>query len=259
MRVPLHIVEKRREQLRQLIRTDGFLPLAEICRRLDVSEATARRDLATIAAHGHITRTRGGALADYNAAASHGERAHRARTAKSRLAATALTRLPAKGIVFLDAGTTIQGLARLLLSRRNLAGLTVVTNSLPVASVLGGTPGLELHLLGGMFLHRQAMLLSPQSVAALAAWKFDAAFLSGEGMDARGISNSHADIATFQQAVLRHSAKTYFCLDATKLGRSTPHHVLGWEQPLTLITDASAAALADAAIPLPLTSYLPAR
>lgn len=260
MRVPQHVVDQRRERLRQLIRTDGFLPIAEICRRLDVSEATARRDLASIAAHGHITRTRGGALADYNTTfASLGERAHRARTAKARIAAAALTRIPRKGTVFLDAGTTVQALARLLLARHPFDHLTVVTNSLPIASVLGGAPNLELHVLGGMFLHRQAVLLGPQSVRALAAWKFDTAFLSGEGMDAHGISNSHANIAAFQQAVLRHTAKTYFCLDATKLGRATPHRVVSWQQPFTLITDATAPALAEASIAIPLTQYLPAK
>jgi DeoR/GlpR family transcriptional regulator of sugar metabolism len=260
MRVPLHIVEKRRERLRQLIRTDGFLPIADICRRLDVSEATARRDLASIAAHGQITRTRGGALADYNTSfASLGQRAHRARTAKTRIAAIALAQIQDRTVILLDAGTTVQSIARLLLGRQPFANLTVVTNSLPVASVLGGAAGIELHVLGGMFLHRQAVLLGPQSVRALAAWKFDAAFLSGEGMNASGITNSHANIAAFQQAVIRHTAKTFFCLDATKLGRTTPHSVIGWDVPATLITDATPSALAKASIPLPLTRYLSAK
>ncbi|HWA24158.1 MAG TPA: DeoR/GlpR family DNA-binding transcription regulator, partial [Lacunisphaera sp.] len=217
MRVPRHIVERRHERLRGLIRTDGFLPVAEICRRLGVSEATARRDLSEVAANGQITRTRGGALADYNASfASLGERLGRARTAKGRIAAAALARLPKRGVVFLDAGTTVQALARLLLHRGDLSGLTIVTNSLPVATMLGGAPGLELHVLGGTFLHRQAVLLGADAVRALAGWHFTAAFLSGEGMDAAGVSNSHAEIAAFQQAVLRHATETYFCLDATK-------------------------------------------
>lgn len=260
MRVPLHIVEQRRERLRQLIRTDGFMPLAEICRRLEVSEATARRDLAVVAAHGHITRTRGGALADYNTTfASLGQRAQRARTAKTRIAAAAVARMPAAGVVFLDAGTTVQAVARLLLGRQPFSKFIVVTNSLPLASILGGAPGLELHVLGGMFLHRQAILLGPQSVRALAAWEFDAAFLGGEGMDALGISNSHANIAAFQQAVLRRAKKPYFCLDATKLGRTTPHRVAGWDQPIHLITDASPAAVAKLGIALPLTQFIQAK
>ena len=38
------------------------MPLGDVCRHLGISEATARRDLAAIAAKGHITRTRGGGL-----------------------------------------------------------------------------------------------------------------------------------------------------------------------------------------------------
>jgi DeoR/GlpR family transcriptional regulator of sugar metabolism len=252
MRVPLHIVQQRRERLRGLIRADGFLPVAGICRRLGVSEATARRDLAAVAARGHITRTRGGALADYNASfASHGERAGRARTAKDRIAATAAALLPHEGVVFLDAGTTVQALARLLLRRRRFDGLAIVTNSLPVATMLGGAPGLELHMLGGTFLHRQAVLLGRNSVRALAAWEFSAAFLGGEGMDPNGITNSHAELASFQQTVLRRAANSYFCLDGTKLGRSTPHLVAAWKNPFSLITDAKPAQLAAFGIKIP--------
>ncbi len=249
MRVPQHLVDRRREELRRLIRRDGFLPVAEICRRQGVSAATARRDLVAIEAGGHITRTHGGALADYNTSfASVGERASRARGAKGRIAALAAGRLPRTGAVFLDAGTTVQALARLLLARRNLAGLTLVTNSLPVATMLGGAPGLELHVLGGTFLHRQAVLFGPATIAALAHWRFDAAFLGGEGMDADGVSNSHPEIAAFQQAVIARTARAYFCLDASKLARATPHRVTPWTGSVTLITDATPAQLLGAGL-----------
>jgi LacI family transcriptional regulator len=66
VRVALHIVKQRRKRLRSLFRAEGFLPLAAVCRHLGVSEATARRDLAAVAAKGHITRTRGGGLINQN-------------------------------------------------------------------------------------------------------------------------------------------------------------------------------------------------
>ena len=251
MRVPLHIVEHRRERLRGLIRTDGFLPIAAICERLGISEATARRDLAAVAANGHITRTRGGALADYNAAfASHGERATRARSAKDRIAATAAKLVPRSGTIFLDAGTTIQALGRQLLRRRDFTGLKVVTNSLPIATMLGGAPGMELHVLGGTFLHRQAVLLGDNAVRSLRAWEFDGAFLGGEGMVPAGITNSQAEIVAFQLTVAKCSAEVFFCLDATKLGHATPHPVVPWTQSMKLITDASDAGLKAAGIKL---------
>ena len=257
MRVPQHLVDRRREELRSLIRRDGFLPVAEICRRLNVSEATVRRDLVAVEADGHITRTYGGALADYNSAfASIDERSGRARPAKARIAEKAVAQIPRDGTIFLDAGTTIQAVARALTHRRDLTHLIVATNSLAAASVLAGTTGVELHVLGGMFLNRQAALMGARAVRALDDWTFDAAFLSGEGMDETGISNSHDSIAEFQRAVLRQTTKIYFCLDASKLGRATPHRVAPWKQVSALVTDATPAKLAAQNIALPAAKLL---
>jgi DeoR/GlpR family transcriptional regulator of sugar metabolism len=257
MRVPQHLVDRRQEELRSLIRRDGFVAVAEICRRLGVSEATARRDLIAVEAKGHITRTYGGALADYNSAfASLGERSGRARPAKARIAEKAAAQVPRSGTVFLDAGTTIQAVARALTQRRDLTHLVVATNSLAAASVLAGTTGVELHVIGGMFLNRQAVLMGRRAIHALRGWTFNAAFLSAERMDAAGFSNSHKSIADFQKAVLRRSTRKYFCLDASKLGRATPHRVAPWKQLTMLITDAPAKRLAAHGITLPAVKIL---
>ena len=66
MRVPIHVVEARREKLAALIERYRYLPIGELCRRLDVSEATARRDLAALASRNKVKRTHGGALAEFN-------------------------------------------------------------------------------------------------------------------------------------------------------------------------------------------------
>lgn len=258
MRVPQHIVDARRERLRGLIRHDGFLPIGDICRALDVSEATARRDLSAIEADGHITRTYGGALADYNTSfASIGERAKRARSAKALIARTAAEHAPTRGTLFLDAGTTVMAIARLLARRRHQA-LTAVTNSLAIASVLGGAPGVTLHLLGGVFLHRQATLFGDKAVAALREWTFDTAFLGGEAMNAAGIWNSHPDVIRLQRTALSRARTTLFCLDATKLGRTTPHQVAAWSEVAHLVTDATPAQLQTSGVSLKKSQIFPA-
>lgn len=258
MRVPQHIVDARRERLRGLIRHDGFLPIGDICRALEISEATARRDLSAIEADGHITRTYGGALADYNTSfASVGERAKRARSAKALIARTALQHAPLRGVVFLDAGTTVLALARLLARRRHQT-LTAVTNSLAIASVLGGAPGITLHLLGGVFLHRQATLFGDKAVAALHEWDFDAAFLGGEGMNADGIWNSHPDVIRLQRTAIIQARTTLFCLDATKLDHATPHRVATWDEISHLVTDASITQLRGAGVRLKKSQIFPA-
>jgi DeoR/GlpR family transcriptional regulator of sugar metabolism len=257
MRVPQHLVDKRRAELCTLIRRDGFLPVAEICRHLHVSGATARRDLIAVEANGDITRTYGGALADYNSAfASLDERSGLAQNAKARIAEKAASQIPRSGVIFLDAGTTIHAVARALIRRRDLVHLVVATNSLAAASVLAGIAGVELHVIGGMFLNRQAALMGTRAIRSLGGWSFDAAFLGAEGMDAAGLSNSHASIAAFQKAVLRHAKRKFFCLDASKLGRSTPHRVAPWQRLTTLVTDAAPKRLAEQGISLPAANLL---
>lgn len=257
MRVSRHIVERRQERLRNLIRSDGFLPVGEICRRLGVSEATARRDLMEIEADGHITRTHGGALADYNNShTSLSERLGLAGPAKARIADKAVALIRRTGTIFIDAGTSSQAVARALTLRHDLKQLTVATNSLAAAAIISGMPGMELHVVGGMFLNRQAALMGPRAIRALGQWSFDAAFLGCEAMDAQGVSNSHPAVADFQKAVLRRSAKVYFCIDASKIGHATPHRVAGWKQLTALITDAPAPLLSAYGIKLPSAKLL---
>jgi DeoR/GlpR family transcriptional regulator of sugar metabolism len=250
MRVPFHIVEARRRELAELIRRDGFLPVLEICARLKISTATARRDLAAIEQAGMITRTYGGALADYNTSfASIGERARQASSGKAQIARTALRHLPKQGVLFIDAGTTALALARLIATSRKGLVYDIVTNSIATASLLGGIPGLTLHMLGGEFLHRQSVLFGPNAVKAAATWKFDAAFLGAEAMNNQGIWNSHPDVVELQRAVIAQSASSYFMLDSTKCGRTTPHLLMTWKEIDRLISNTPIRLLQQHSIP----------
>jgi DeoR/GlpR family transcriptional regulator of sugar metabolism len=102
-------------------------------------------------------------------------------------------------------------------------------------------------------------LLGDRAVRSLNSWRFDAAFLGGEGMDAEGVTNSHDAIAAFQRAVLLRSSQSFFCLDVSKLGRATPHRVARWEKLGSLITDATTAQLAAAGIELQRDRLISAR
>ncbi|HEY8967389.1 MAG TPA: DeoR/GlpR family DNA-binding transcription regulator, partial [Candidatus Methylacidiphilales bacterium] len=112
MRVAKHIVDARREQVARLLRQHRYLPLQELCDRLSISEATARRDLAALADAKKVTRTYGGALADYNETfASFAERRNLSRAAKREIAARARALLRPGATCFIDAGTTMLALA----------------------------------------------------------------------------------------------------------------------------------------------------
>ena len=66
MKVARHIIEARRESIAKLLSKVGYVPVVEICKQFNVSEATARRDLTELENQRRITRTHGGALSDFN-------------------------------------------------------------------------------------------------------------------------------------------------------------------------------------------------
>ena len=255
MKVPLHVVEARRSRLAALIQAEGYLPIADVCARLAISEATARRDLAVLAGSNAITRTRGGALVEYNQRfPSFRDRLDDSATGKGRIAGAARRMIKPGQTVWLDGGTTTYRIAEIL-ARDPVANLTVVTNNLPVAEILAdGLPNkaeIAVHLLGGQYFRRGSLLIGGHALDHLKAWAFDLAFLGAEGMDGEGMWNSQAEIVALQRAVAKRAPRAVFCLDAAKLGRRAPEFLLGWDRVDRLLTDATPAALKRAGISLP--------
>jgi DeoR family glycerol-3-phosphate regulon repressor len=218
---------------------EGYLSVAELSRRFSVSEATIRRDLDILQGENRLTRTYGGALSEYDALflPFHQRHAQR-RKRKQRIARAAIELIEAGFSVFLDAGSTIYSIAELI-PEKCPEDLTVVTNSLPVAEVLTSAQACETHLLGGRILPHQLVVVGPGASIGLSSWQFDLAFLSAEGMTAEGLWNSQDDISDFQRHVSGRTARTCFCLDNSKLGRSAPSFLMAWATLDVLVTNAT--------------------
>jgi len=252
VRVAKHLVEARRERVARLLRTHRYLPLQELCDQLGISEATARRDLAALSEAKKVTRTYGGALSDYNETfASFAERRNLSRAAKKEIAARAVGLLKPGMTCYLDAGTTMLYLAEAL-REKPVPLLKIVTNNLLVAETLAEVPEFEVHLLGGLLLRRQSVLLGERARKNVAAWRFDLVFLGAEGMTSEGVFNSQKDVVDFQKAVASRTVpgagRVVLCLDAAKLGRTAAAFFLPWSEVDLLLTDAPAAVLRKHAI-----------
>lgn len=251
MKVPLHVVQARRERLAQLLEQHRYLPVKELCRRLDVSEATARRDLAALVQEKKITRTYGGALHEFNDRfPSFRERRSQASRAKAKTVKRALGLFEPNKIYFFDSGTTIFALAEAFRDHP-VTPVTIVTSNLPVGEMLASIPGVQVFQLAGQLLHLQSTLLGETAQKSLEFWHFDMAFLSTEGMDAKGLWNSQAAIVEQQMVVLQRSKRNVFCIDGSKLNRQAPHFLLPWEKVDLLLTDLPNEKLVRAGIDLP--------
>jgi DeoR/GlpR family transcriptional regulator of sugar metabolism len=237
LKVPLHLVEARRQRLATLLQQQSYLPIQEVCRLLQVSEATARRDLRVLAHEKRIVRTFGGAVSDFNQRfASFRERQSHSRDAKDQIATRARQLVQPGSTIYLDAGTTIATLAEVL-RREPVTPLKVVTHNLPAAETLGDVEGIDVCLTGGHFLNRQSILLGPEAGKALAFYTIDLAFLGAQAADHLGIWNSSAEVVHHQKIALKRAKHHVFCLDATKFGRTAPTFLRDWSSVETVITD----------------------
>jgi DeoR/GlpR family transcriptional regulator of sugar metabolism len=238
MKVPRHVVEARREKLGKLVASEHYLPLQEVCKRLGISAATARRDLAALHREGRIQRTHGGALSEFNERfPSYHERQRRAQHSKTALARAALSIIRPNGTYFFDSGTTLSYLASALAD--NPCGpIRILTVNLPVAELLAPFKEIEVYLTGGRMFARQSVLLGEAVGRSIESWRFDAAFLSAEGMDAEGLWNSQLAIIAHQHAVVRRAHRNVFLLDRSKFGRTAAHFLLPWPAVDCLLSDA---------------------
>ena len=250
MKVPFHIVQARRDRLAELLGQHHYLPVKELCRRLGVSEATARRDLAALVVEKKIKRTHGGALSEFNERfPSFRDRQGKAARAKAKIAKAALAFMQPGGIYFLDSGTTICAMAEAFRDHP-VTPATIVTSNLPVGEMLAAIPDVQVFLVAGQLLHRQSTLLGETAQKSLEFWRFDTAFLSAEAMNPDGIWNSQAAIVDQQRVVLQLSTRGVFCIDGSKLGREAPHFLVPWDRVDALVTDVSTERLAQAGINL---------
>ncbi len=249
MRVPQHVVEARRRKLAELLQRHRYFELGDLCAEFGVSEATMRRDLAHLEKNQLVTRTYGGALADYNLRfPSFRQRRHVATEAKRQIAAAALALLEPGMTVFFDNGTTVFLLTEAL-RHSPVRPLTCVTGNLPVADVLSEVDGVDVHLLGGQVFRRQSVLLGDAACRSAEQWTFDIAFLSAEGMTREGLWNSDAAVIALQKAVASRARANVAMLDATKLGRTTSQFFCPWSALSGLLTDTAPEGLAASGIP----------
>ncbi|HEY5892140.1 MAG TPA: DeoR/GlpR family DNA-binding transcription regulator [Chthoniobacterales bacterium] len=251
MKVPLHLVEARRQQLATLLQQRSYLPISEVCSLLQISEATARRDLRALARENRIVRTFGGAVSDFNQRfASFRERQSHRRDAKNRIGIGARQLVQAGATIYLDAGTTIAALAEAL-RQEPVTPLRVITHSLPAAETLAGVNGITVYLTGGHFLNRQSILLGPEAGKALAFYTIDVAFLGAEAADKSGVWNSTDEVVLHQKIALKQAKHHVFCLDASKFGHAAPAFLKTWSGIETLVTDLSPNELVQFALPIP--------
>lgn len=228
-------MSERNSAIRDLLFEHGEMKLPDLARRLDVSLATIRRDIAEMAAEGIVARKSGAArIADREVDFAQREEVHLPQ--KRAIAAAALEMLRPGETVFLDAGTTVLQLAKAL--RLQPRPLRVFTNGIAVASELTGAPGISLTLLGGRMRPENMSTVGPLALAMLGQIAVDHLFLGASAIsDAGEISSFDEDEAQINGAMLARATRRTVLAGSDKFGQRATYRVGALGPGLSLVTE----------------------
>ncbi len=213
--------EERQQAIADLVAQRGRLSVNALAEQYDVTTETVRRDLSALERAGVVRRVHGGAvsaaaLTAFEPRVGDRDRAHADQ--KDRIAQQAVDLLPRSGgTVVLDAGTTTARLA--MMFPRDLA-LTVITNAVPIAARLAGSPSVELHLLPGRVRPRTHAAVGEDTIEALHRLRVDVAFVGTNGLSVgHGLTTpDHGEAAT-KRAIVDSGQLVVALVDSSKIGQ----------------------------------------
>jgi DeoR/GlpR family transcriptional regulator of sugar metabolism len=230
--------EERQLRIAEHLQKVEFAALDELAQQVGASVSTVRRDLTILETGGTIRRTHGGARLinpRTDEFVFSARDTHQLAEKESIGRACAALIQPDQSVI-VDAGTTPYHVARYLGDKKP----QIITNSLPVANLYASAGPVEVVVSGGVIYPRLGVLVGPLAVESFSKMHADVAIMSGGGITAEGITNSHGLLIEIQQAMIRAVQKVIFCLDHTKFGRQSVSPLCGLEAIDVLVTDSAA-------------------
>ena len=238
---------ERQAEIAELVATSRRVNGAELARRFDVTMETVRRDLAALEAAGRLRRVHGGAVpveqTTVDEKAIH-SRQHLNTPEKRRIAEAAfsLLRTSGAGAVVLDAGSTVEALADLIVRSDSTLPdgqeQLIITHALHIAAKLADATGIGLELVGGRVRKLTWAAAGGRAAEHYSRLRPDVAFIGCNGLHPEfGLSTPDPIEAVVKSAIVQTSRRVVLLCDAAKFGQETLMRFASLEEIDTLVTD----------------------
>lgn len=233
--------KEREQEILNILKTQGFVSVKQLCDTLFASESSIRRDLKALEANGLVKRSYGGAslMTNYSNIVTFHHRTRQHVNEKTAIAQKAAALVRDGDIVFLDQSSTAFYLATELMHR---AALTVVTNNIEIMMLLSHA-NVKLISSGGVLSEENRnCLVGSEAQKTFENVFADHAFFSVKAIADDGIVT---DCATEEIAVrcamLKNARQTVLLCDSTKFGAHAPFKQCALGDVDVLISEGDAA------------------
>ncbi len=233
-------IGERRNTIAKIVLQEGSTQIKELAEMFQVTTETIRKDLTYLEEKGVLTRSHGGALSSDELVNSFysnmpvTSRLNKNIESKNKIAEKALEFLPKDGNIFLDPGSTVFCLAKLL---KLQSGLNIFTNAINVASLLSDSNN-TVHVAGGRLINQTSSLNGLWTINCLESVRIDVAFIGSSGvMNHNGPTSDLFEDSINKKTLLKSCKKTILLMDSSKFLTSGTVSYGSWDQIDYLITD----------------------
>ena len=215
------LANQRREKILELLKEDGSAKVVKLSEIFKVSEVTIRQDLEKLEKDGVIKREHGGAfLKNVEDSVKSIMPLNKDNLDRKQEIGKMAADLIEKGdIIILDSGSTTSEIAKNLIGRK---GITVITNALNIALLLGAEQGIEVIVTGGEFKPPTLSLTGQKAAAFFEDIHVDKLFLATAGISLRsGLTYPSISDIVVKKAMIDAADITYLVADSTKIGKNS--------------------------------------
>ncbi|MBQ9614266.1 MAG: DeoR/GlpR transcriptional regulator [Lachnospiraceae bacterium] len=219
------LATERSLYIKSQLNKKGILSIKEIAAELGVSDATVRRDVDKLEKEGALVRINGGiANADTlegNDSPSIIELSMKEKTSlnqdsKDRIAKKAAELIQPGEYVFIDGGTTLIPLFRILLEKP----VHIVTNNILSLSLVQKKHVADLFVIGGSLIPQYGMCIGISAQKMVRSFHYNRAFFSCTGITVENgiVYTSEIDTPDVKHEALENSDHAYLLADYSKIG-----------------------------------------
>lgn len=230
---------ERLNQIQSMLHAQKVLKVEDLVNEFNVSDMTVRRDFDKLVQQGLAKRCYGGITQcnDITLDSGYRERQVVNPEAKKKIAQYCYDHfVEGNKIIYLDAGSTILSLAKLLIARHP-PNLIIATNDIKIANELVDTD-IQLIMIGGMVQRNLGCIHGYTAESQLCNLRMDSAFVSGLTIDDEFdlFAASEAKVY-FRRKLLESCNNTYLLMDSTKTNKQSIFRIHNVSEYTMVISD----------------------
>jgi DeoR/GlpR family transcriptional regulator of sugar metabolism len=229
--------EARRMKILEWMQEEGSARVRALAVAFAVSEVTVRQDLEKLESEGHIVRAHGGAYLRSMPQQVREMALHHLvnMDAKRRIGRAAAALVNDGETIIIDSGSTTTELASNLLQRENL---TIITNALNVALMLGALPSVVIHMPGGKFKAPTLSLSGERSADYFQGLYAQKLFLATAAVSIEeGLTFPALSDISVKRGMIGAASRIILLADSSKIGKRSFSTLCGIDEIGTLVTD----------------------